>query len=248
MRGRPQLLCASCFRSAPEREEREARQRHPVYRRLDALREHRASAIAGGVIAIVLLLLGISSGAQLLSPAYRAQVGGAVAAVQRAAPPAAQSGQSGGAAAQGRVPTLIDRPCCGQGALAEAIPGSDGAALIDGVVGPTAPVWRSPPGFATADIRLRVRDATTAGRVLLALSTTAPRETWAKDVEVWISLSPDGAQAVLVGRWTLAATTEPQEFGFASTPVAHVRLRILSNYGSAEYTSLSEFALLAPNR
>ncbi len=248
VRGRPQLLCRSCWASAPEREARAARARHPLYRRLDSIRANRTSVVAGSIIARVLGLLALSGAVQVLSPAYRGQVGeavGAVGAVRRAgAAPVAVSGVGVGAAPAARVPTLILPPCCGQGGVAEQIPGTGGSALVDGVVGPTAPVWRSPQGFTTADLRLRVRDSAPAARVLFAQSTAAAPETWAKEVEVWISLNPDGADAIRVGQWTLVPTTDAQAFPFAPAPVASVRLRILSNYGSAEYTSLAEFAVL----
>ncbi|MBI3974545.1 MAG: hypothetical protein HY332_24985 [Chloroflexi bacterium] len=82
--------------------------------------------------------------------------------------------------------------------------------------------------------------------MLFAQSEAEPPETWAKEVEVWISSTDDESQMTRAGRWTLAQTAEPQEFGFARATVRRVRLRILTNYGSAAYTSLDEFALLQP--
>ncbi len=221
------------------------------------MREHRASVVAGSMIVGVLALMALSGAAQVLSPAYRTQVGQAVGAVSalgatgRGAPaPVAVGGASAAGAAPTRLPTLVLPPCCGAGAVAEQLPGTDGGALVDGMVGPTVPVWRAPTGYTTADLRLRVRDTTPAGRVVFAHSWgphgEAPPETWAKDVEVWIALSADGADAIRIGRWTLAQTTDAQEFPLPPTRVASARLRILSNYGSAEYVSLAEFALLPP--
>lgn len=215
-----------------------------MYRRLDALRAHRASAVAGAVIAVVLALLAASGAAQVLSPAYRTQLGGARAAVQRGLPAHAPGAPN---VIPARLPTLVQPPCCGQGAVAEQIPGTDGSALIDGVFGPLTPVWRSPAGFPTADLRLRVRDASPAARVLLAYSTAAPPETWARVVEVWLSLDPGGADPIRLGQWTLAQTTAPQEFPVPPTRVASARLRVVANYGSPEYASLAEFALLPPS-
>ncbi len=107
-------------------------------------------------------------------------------------------------------------------------------------------MWQSPAGFTTADLRLRVRDTSPTARVLFAHSTAAPPETWAKDVEVWISLHPEGADSIRLGQWTLAQATGAQEFPCPPTHVASVRLRVMSNYGSSEYASLAEFALLPP--
>jgi hypothetical protein len=254
VRGRPQLLCRGCWDTAPEREARAARARHPLYRRLDAMRANRASVVAGSIIVGVLALMALSGAAQVLSPTYRAQVGQAVGAVSAfgavaRAPSAPAAGGGSGVAgmAPARLPTLVLPPCCGAGAMAEQLPGSNGGALIDGVVGPTAPVWRSTPGFTTADLRLKVRNTTLAGRVVFAHSRAAPPETWAKDVEVWISLGDDwgdGTDAVRVGQWTLAQTTDAQAFAFPPARIASARVRILSNYGSADYVSLAEIAVL----
>jgi hypothetical protein len=87
-----------------------------------------------------------------------------------------------------------------------------------------------------------------AGRVLFAHSNGAPPETWAKDVEVWLSPGGDFGEAVHAGRWTLEPTTSPQEFTFPRTAVRAVRLRLLTNFGAREQTSLAEFALLPPPR
>lgn len=249
VRGRPQLLCHRCWGTAPQREALAARRRHPLYRRLDALRAHRASVVAGGVIAAVLTLLAASGAAQVLSPAYRTHIGEAVAATRRGVPagaPAEPRPAGAPGATLARVPTLIQAPCCGQGATAEQIPGTNGGALVDGIAGPLAPVWQSPAGFTTADLRLRVQDTSPTARVLFAHSTAAPPETWAKDVEVWISLHPDGADPIRLGQWTLGQATGAQEFPCPPTRVASVRLRVVSNYGSSEYASLAEFALLPP--
>jgi hypothetical protein len=83
-----------------------------------------------------------------------------------------------------------------------------------------------------------------ASKVIFALSRDAPPETWARDVEVWLGADPDAPETLRAGRWTLEQTTEPQAFSFGRTPVRSVRLRVLSNHGGAEYTSLAEFALL----
>jgi hypothetical protein len=40
--------------------------------------------------------------------------------------------------------------------------------------------------------------------------------------------------------------TQPQAFPIPSARLAGAWLQILSNYGSAEYTSFAEFALLPP--
>lgn len=86
--------------------------------------------------------------------------------------------------------------------------------------------------------------------MLFAHSRAAPPESWAKEVEVWVALSFDGLErpdAIRIGRWTLAQSTDAQTFPIPPTRVAGARLQVLSNYGSPEYTSLAEFALLPPS-
>lgn len=255
VRGKPQLLCRACWAAAPERERLRARRRHPVHGRLDWVREHRASALAAGVIVGVLALLGASGAAQVLSPASRSQIGEAVIAVRRGAPlPSGQAGTPGPGGASGpgtgtmpappRVPTLMGSLFGSASTIAESVPGVDPGALVDGQVGSDAPAWRSPVGFPAPELRLRARDDVAADRLLFAHSTAAPSETWARDVEVWIALTADGSDAVRLGQWTLDAVVEPQEFPFPPAQVTWVRVRVLSNYGGADSSSLAEVALL----
>jgi len=63
-------------------------------------------------------------------------------------------------------------------------------------------------------------------------------------VEVWVSLTPEQDDPQFLGQWTLEQRTGPQTFAFPRRPVWGLWLRILSNYGSADFTTLAEFALL----
>lgn len=253
--GRPELLCRACWQAAPEYEARAARRRHPLYRRLDALRENRPSVIAGSIIVGVLAFMALAGAAQVLSPGYLDQVGEAVVAARRGQPVPTATAQVGqrNQEAGSRVATLMSRLFGSPAAVAEMVPGSQPEALVDGLVGPSAPAWRSPAGMLLPDLHLRVHQQPNASpsvtdRVLFAHSAATPPEKWAKEVEVWIALRGDGTDAVQVGRWTLVQTTDPQTFRFAPTPASSVRLRVLANYGSDEYTSLAEVALLSPDR
>jgi hypothetical protein len=148
-----------------------------------------------------------------------------------------------------RIATLVVPLFGSASATAELVPGTNAQALVDGQIGPTAAVWRSPAGFTTADLHLRVQHTAPAGPLLFAHSRTAPPDTWAKVIEVWVALrfdALDGDEAIRVGQWTLAQTTDPQAFPIPSARLAGAWLQILSNYGSAEYTSFAEFALLPP--
>lgn len=242
VRGRPQLLCRACWDEAPEREARAARRRHPLHGRLDALRENRASVAAAAVIATVLVLMAVTGAAQVLSPAYREQMGVAVAAVRRAASSAPPAGGTPSAVPT-RMVNLVQPEIMGVMRF-EAAAGTDPRPLTDGLVGPSAPVWRSQHGFTAADLLMPVRREFRINRVLFAHAEAAPPETWARDVDVSVSLTRDFAEPFVLGRWTLRQTAASQEFRVAPAQVSSVRLRILSNHGSAEYTSLAEFALL----
>lgn len=246
VRGRPELLCLACWASAPEREARAVRHRHPVYRRLDALRANRPSVVAGAVIVGTLAVLFASAAAQVVAPAYTASVGEAVRAVRRGVPGGAPPPGTATVAGATRVPTLLGPPCCSPATVAEFAPGEGAAALFDGRVGPDSPAWRSPAGFPAPELRLPARTDVLAGRVLFAHSAVAPPETWAKEVEAWVALTPDATEAIRVGRWTLAASTEPQTFAFPPARVAQLRVRVLSNHGGTDSTSLAEVALLSP--
>ncbi|MGH2356288.1 MAG: hypothetical protein ACRDJN_32180 [Chloroflexota bacterium] len=245
VRGGPQLRCRECWTMAPVRAAAAARKRRITYRLHVAMRENRASLIAGSIITTVLLTLGVSSMAGILDPSARAQMAEPVArvvAVRRARGGGGEVTTSGSLTplpGPTRIPTLLRSASAPPG-----LEGTDIFALRDGRAGDNASVWRSPDGRVAVDLRVTTGELVLAGRVLFAHSEAAPAETWARDVEVWIAPQLDAAENVRIGRWTLEPTTAPQEFAFSRSLVRSVRLRILSNFGSAEYTSLAEFALL----
>jgi hypothetical protein len=157
-----------------------------------------------------------------------------------------------------RVPTLLRYPqpllgpppaasSDGAGAAAAAAL----AALVDGRAAEGAPVWRSADGRLPVELQFTAGEfgrsgpvPAYAGAVLFAHGAAAPPETWARDVEVWASPTAELNDARRAGSWTLRQTTEPQVFSFTRRRVHMVWLRILTNHGSPEYTSLAEFALL----
>jgi hypothetical protein len=51
-----------------------------------------------------------------------------------------------------------------------------------------------------------------------------PRESWVKEVGLLLSAEGPDAGFSTVGRWTLAATTAPQQFVFWETAARYVRL------------------------
>ena len=251
IRGGPELLCASC-RSALEvmELEREAL-RQPSARlqpKLMALAVHRPSIIAGSVIALVLALLAVSAAVQVTGATWQNEVG--AVAGRAALADQVLKGEGGAAvgvpsptatptAAPTRIPTLLVRPP----EPVAGVLGVNPAALTDGQVGARAAAWRTLQGRVTAELRWSIQPST-VGRVLFDHSAAFPQDTWAREVEVWLSPAPTEPQTILAGRWTLAQTIEPQSFALSRTLTYGARLRVLSNYGSGEYTSLAEFALL----
>lgn len=248
IRDGPRLRCRTCWLTAPARAAEATRSRTPLYRLRRAAREHRASVVAGGIITGVLLLLVASAGAGILGVGTRDSAGDAVGRVvlarwlldpdrQGPPPPASVPTPPPGPTP---IPSLLS-----QVEVLAGAPGDGLLALTDRRAGADAPVWRSARGRVAADMHLITGGgAVLAGQVLFAHSATVASETWAKDVEVWASPSLDAGAATVIGRWTLAATTESQVFAFPRRQVRTVRLRVLSNHGSPEFTSLAEIALL----
>jgi hypothetical protein len=248
IRGGPELLCAACGVSLEEFERDQLLLRQPHVRLHRTLTENRPSIVAGATIAIVLMLLAVSAATQVAGATWQREVGGVAGRAALAdqvlagAGSAAVAGSSPTAiraAAPTRIPTLLS-------GLPQPIVGSLGvnpAALTDGRVGVRAGAWRTLQGRLTAELRWPTQSDVVA-RALFAHSLALPQETWAKDVEVWLSPAPNDPETILAGHWTLAQTTEPQYFAFPSTQIFAVRLRVLSNHGGGEYTSLAEFALL----
>lgn len=247
VRGGPQLLCRECWVAGPARAAEATRQRNPVYRLQRAGREHRASLVAGGLITGILALLAVSSAAGVLGQSSREHMAEPVARAvlaRQLLSGEARPGATPGVPTPNPGPTPVPR-LLGQVEPLAGAPGTDLFALIDGNAGGDAPAWHSARSRVAVDLRLTTAGgAALVGRALFAHSAAAPPETWAKDVEVWASPAPDDEGLTYVGRWALAQTTKPQVFAFARREVRTVRLRVLSNHGSAEYTSLAEFGLL----
>ncbi|HEX2036581.1 MAG TPA: hypothetical protein VHS99_20550 [Chloroflexota bacterium] len=89
VRGGPQLMCAACWASAPQREAEAARRRRPFYRLRRAWQEERAEVVAGGAIVVTLALLAFSSLGGLINPRARAEMAIPVARWDRQRAPSA---------------------------------------------------------------------------------------------------------------------------------------------------------------
>lgn len=113
--------------------------------------------------------------------------------------------------------------------------------LINEYVGDAYPGWRSESAAFPQDIVVQVSQASGVSKVILSQQPGEPAETDARLVEV--DASPQSATGgwVTLGRWELKDTLGPQKFTFEPASAKYLRLRILSNYGSHDYTSLAEF-------
>ncbi len=251
VRGGPLLRCQSCAAAAQLRALEAARRWELAYH-VGRLR-HTIGQARGALAAVVGIAAGIAlvgrlSVAQFTEPGDRMVLGTPVGRgvlarwlldpERQGAPPSPAVPTP--APGPTRIPTLL----FGSPEVLGGAPGSNLGALVDGRGGDATPVWHSAPGRVNVVLRFATREPVLAGRVLFAHSTLAPPETWAKEVAVLVSTTADDRDMVLAGQWTLTATTQPQEFAFPRSLVQSVWLRILSNYGSTEYTSLAEFALL----
>lgn len=120
-------------------------------------------------------------------------------------------------------------------------PGYEASHLINEYAGPDYPGWRSANATFPQDVVVEHQNVSTIQKVILTQQPNEPPETWAKDFEVQVSTEGPDRGFVTVGRWQLRQVDGPQRFTFPPVQSRWTRLRILSNYGSADYTSLAEF-------
>ncbi len=113
--------------------------------------------------------------------------------------------------------------------------------LINEYAGPDYPGWRSEDATFPQDVVVEEQNVSGVSKVILTEQPTEPEDTWAKDFEIQASTQGPDRGFVTVGRWQLQQISGPQKFTFAATQSKWLRLRILSNYGSSQYTSLAEF-------
>lgn len=119
----------------------------------------------------------------------------------------------------------------------------DAKRLIDEYNGPNFEGWRSIDVSFPQEIVVALTDRLTPDKVILSNHPTEPVASYVKDFEVLLSLeSPDGPWQS-VGQWTAEQRPEIQRFTFDSLPARFAMLRVLSNYGSREFTSLTSFEL-----
>jgi Sad1 / UNC-like C-terminal len=113
--------------------------------------------------------------------------------------------------------------------------------LINEYTGAEYPGWRSATATFPQDIVVSHDQITTVSKVILFPQTTETSATRVKHFEIAVSNDGPDTGFITVGAWDADQSDGLQRFTFPSTTSKWIRLRILSNYGSTDYTSLDEF-------
>ena len=119
--------------------------------------------------------------------------------------------------------------------------GFEATHLINEYVGDGYPGWRSTDATFPQEVVVQGQGLTAVSKVILTQQPGEPAETLARDFEVDVSAQDPNPSWVTIGHWQAQQIGGPEHFTFPVTPTKLIRLRILSNYGSTQYTSLGEF-------
>jgi hypothetical protein len=119
--------------------------------------------------------------------------------------------------------------------------GFEATHLINEYTGVDYPGWRSASVAFPQDVVVEHEQVAAVSKVILTQQGNEPPATWAKDVEIDASTEGPDRGYTRVGQWRLEQVTESQKFTFPVVSAKWLLLRVLSNYGSTDYTSLSEF-------
>ena len=118
--------------------------------------------------------------------------------------------------------------------------------LVDGWADPQVPDWRAANAAIPQEIVFAIERQVLAGgqaysnTITLQVSEQSPAETWVREFRVFVSTESADGPWEEVGLFTLADSPLLQRFSYEARPTWYVKLVILSNYGSTEYTSLAE--------
>lgn len=237
VRGGPQLLCRACLEAARAQAADALRQRHPGGRLVRAVQEQRGSLLAAGLVVLGLALLGTLVASSSSDPRGQAAVADALCAVVMA-----DRVRLGRFMELGGAPVVAIRTSDGSEG------GPYGARYLVERRNADARGWRSRTAGLPQELLFALCQPVTVARATFRHLPASPPESWARAVELYLSAQPPDEQgtepgAAPVGRWTLAPTTDPQEFVFPPAAAQYIRLRILSRQGDAAFTFLGTFAL-----
>jgi len=136
-------------------------------------------------------------------------------------------------------------------ASAPSQPNHDPTRLIDTWITPDVPGWRSQGATVPHDLVFELPAALKISKVILRPQPDEPTDTWVKDFEVLVSTQSATEGFTPVVRGSLSVDQARQaidpdspgqpRFVFPESEARYVMLRVLSNQGSHDYTSLAEF-------
>jgi hypothetical protein len=137
-------------------------------------------------------------------------------------------------------------------ASAPSQPNHEPTRLIDTWAAADVPGWRSLDATLPVELVFALASKTRVTKVILRPHPTDPEATWVKDYEILLSADSPDSGFTSVGSGTLdvqqaraamdpSRQGEPVRLEFADTTARYVMLRIRSNQGSREFTSLAEF-------
>jgi hypothetical protein len=119
--------------------------------------------------------------------------------------------------------------------------GYEATHLINEYVSADYPGWRSATATFPQDVVVEQQDVSAVSKVILTQQPGEPADTEVKDFEVDASTTGPNGPWVKLGQWQLSPASGAQRFTFPVAQAHWLRLRILSNDGSSDYTSLGEF-------
>jgi hypothetical protein len=248
-RGPAPLFCARCVEEVEALAALEAERKRPLHQRLRPTRAglHRAAIyLAVAAVIMVPLAYGVRSLSEAtLTPEELVRI---------------RFGLLGGlTTSEG---TNLVRAIIGGNfdrASGPSRPGHDPGRLIDSWATAEIPGWRSQDATLPLDLVFALPSKTTISKVILLPQPSEPVDTWVKEFQVLVSAdSPDsGFVSVVTGSLDAAAAraavdpdgkSDPPRFEFPAATARYVVLRVLSNHGSLDYTSLGEFEVYFATR
>jgi hypothetical protein len=120
-------------------------------------------------------------------------------------------------------------------------PGYEVKHLINEYTGENYPGWRTAAATFPQDVVVSHDQITGVSKIVLWQQANEPMNTWVKRFEVAVSNDGPNTGFTKIGEWEAKQETGIQRFVIPSVTSKWIRLTILSNYGSTEYTSLSKF-------
>ena len=236
----PPLFCRRCVEELEVLNQAEAARRRPLWQRLRPTRAAlRRAAIYLAVISVLMVPMALAvrnMASTTLTPEEMARIKiGLLGTFETPEGTNFLSTVRGGTFIRGSAP---------------ARPDHDGKRLIDTYAAVEVPGWRSADASLPQDLVFSLPSTLPLNKAILRPQPTEPVETWVRDFELLVSTESADAGFTSIGRWTLDVEQarksvdpqrpEPQRFEFPQVPARYVMLRVLSNNGSRDYTSLGE--------